>query len=151
MITGKTFRWPVSESAGTRSCELPPLGTGAILETSIILFLVEDEQLILMSLVDALLESGFAVVTASSGEEAVAMLNAQSGEGDYRALITDVNLGRGKLSGWDVARRAREIDDHLPVIYMTGDSAHDWGSKGVPNSILVTKPFASMQIVTAVS
>jgi hypothetical protein len=34
---------------------------------------------------------------------------------------------------------------------MTGASAHDWGSKGVPNSVLLTKPFANAQVVTAVS
>jgi len=34
---------------------------------------------------------------------------------------------------------------------MTGDSADEWASKGVPNSILITKPFAPVQLVTAVS
>jgi hypothetical protein len=34
---------------------------------------------------------------------------------------------------------------------MTGDSADEWASKGVPSSILLTKPFAPAQLVTAVS
>lgn len=34
---------------------------------------------------------------------------------------------------------------------MTGASADDWPSMGVPNSILLTKPFAPAQLVTAVS
>ena len=34
---------------------------------------------------------------------------------------------------------------------MTGSEAQEWASKGVPNSILVTKPFAPAQIVTAVA
>jgi hypothetical protein len=37
------------------------------------------------------------------------------------------------------------------VVYMTGASADDWGSKGVPNSVLINKPFAPVQVVTAVS
>jgi CheY-like chemotaxis protein len=70
----------------------------------------------------------------------------------YRALITDVNLAsRERITGWEVARRARELNDRLPVIYMTGGNGHEWASQGVPNSILVSKPFAVAQIVVAVS
>jgi hypothetical protein len=34
---------------------------------------------------------------------------------------------------------------------MSGASAVDWPSKGVPNSIMLAKPFAPAQLVTAVS
>ena len=36
-------------------------------------------------------------------------------------------------------------------VYMTGAAADDWASEGVPNSILLKKPFAPAQLVTAVS
>jgi CheY-like chemotaxis protein len=65
-------------------------------------------------------------------------------------VITDINL-RGRLTGWDVAKRARELDPAIPVIYMTGDAADQWASLGVPNSLLLNKPFAPAQIVTAVA
>jgi hypothetical protein len=39
----------------------------------------------------------------------------------------------------------------MPVVYMTGHSAHEWASKGVPDSIMVAKPFAPAQIIIAVS
>ena len=39
----------------------------------------------------------------------------------------------------------------LAVIYITGDSAHEWAVQGVPKSMLVSKPFAPAQIVTAIS
>lgn len=68
----------------------------------------------------------------------------------YRALVTDVKLS-GKIEGWEIAKYAREIDPALPVVYMTGDSADDWAANGVPSSILLTKPFAPAQLVTAVS
>jgi len=68
----------------------------------------------------------------------------------YNALVTDVNLG-GKLTGWDVAKRARELTPDMPVIYMTGAAANEWASNGVPNSILLSKPFAPAQLLTAVS
>jgi CheY-like chemotaxis protein len=53
----------------------------------------------------------------------------------YRALVTDINL-RGTMGGWEVAKRAREIDPEFPIIYMTGASADEYASRGVPNSIL---------------
>ena len=34
---------------------------------------------------------------------------------------------------------------------MSGASADDWAFKGVPNSIMLSKPFAPAQLVTAVS
>ena len=72
-------------------------------------------------------------------------------DGKYRALVTDINLGKNGMTGWDVARRAREINPSFPVVYMSGDSAEDWASMGVPESIMLSKPFAPAQLVTAVS
>jgi DNA-binding response OmpR family regulator len=110
---------------------------------------IEDDQLIQSIVEDALTEGGFELVIVSSGENAVELLDASHRK--YRALVTDINLGHGKMGGWEVARHAREIDPAFPVAYMSGDSAEDWGSKGVPNSIMLAKPFAPAQLVTAVS
>ena len=49
------------------------------------------------------------------------------------------------------ARLVRQIDPAFPIVYMTGAAADDWGSEGVPNSILLKKPLAPAQLVTAVS
>jgi DNA-binding response OmpR family regulator len=119
------------------------------METSLPVLVVEDEQLIHALLTATLSEGGFAVATAADGEEAIRMLEAP--DVSYRALVTDVNLSPGKLTGWDVAKRARELHAEMPVVYMTGAGSHDWPSRGVPNSVLVPKPFAPAQIVTAVS
>ena len=67
-----------------------------------------------------------------------------------RALITDIKLG-SKVTGWDVAKHARELNPDLPIVYITGSDGHDWASLGVPNSVLITKPFAPAQVLTAVS
>ena len=119
------------------------------MELSIPVLVVEDEQLIHALLTETLTEGGFAVKIAADGEDAIRMLNAP--DASYRALVTDVNLSPGKLTGWDVAKRARELHAEIPVVYMTGAGSHDWPSRGVPNSVLVPKPFAPAQIVTAVS
>jgi DNA-binding response OmpR family regulator len=113
------------------------------------ILVVEDDPLIQSIVEENLTDGGFEIVIASSGEKAIDLLDVR--KVDYRAVVTDVNLGRDKIDGWDVARRAREINAGLPVVYMTGDSADDWTSKGVPNSILLTKPFAPAQLLTAVS
>ena len=55
------------------------------------------------------------------------------------------------MNGWEVARRAREIDPEFPIVYVTGAAADEWASQGVPNSVLLTKPSAPAQILTAVS
>ncbi|MCW6513033.1 response regulator [Hyphomicrobiales bacterium BP6-180914] len=97
---------------------------------------------------DALTEGGFSVVQASSGEEAIALLDKDGAT--YKAIVTDINIS-DKITGWDVAKHAREVNDKMPVVYMTGASAHDWASKGVPNSVLMPKPFAVAQVITAIS
>jgi CheY-like chemotaxis protein len=113
------------------------------------ILIVEDEVLIHELLEGPLEDGGYVVTALPSGEAAMAELEKNHAE--YQALMTDVNLGRNKLTGWDVAKRARELNPAIPVIYMTGDSAGEWAANGVPNSILLTKPFAPAQAVTAVS
>ena len=109
---------------------------------------VEDDQLIQAMVEDALSDGGFGSVLTASGEEAISLL--QDDTANFRAVVTDINL-LGKLDGWDVGRTAREVDPTMPVIYMTGTHGDEWASKGVPNSVLLSKPFAPAQIVTAIS
>ena len=55
------------------------------------------------------------------------------------------------MSGWEIARRARQADPSLAVVYMTGAAADDWPAEGVPESVLLQKHFAPAQLVIAVS
>ena len=115
---------------------------------SAVLLYVEDEFFTQESVAVALREAGFSVVTADSGVDAIGILAAAAEP--FRGLITDINLGNGP-DGWEVARRARELVDGLPVVYVSGASQHDWTSQGVPQSVMIPKPFAPVQIVVAVS
>ncbi len=90
---------------------------------------------------------GFGCRNASSGEEAISLLNADS----CQALIVDIGFGHDHVKGWSVARRARAFDPSLPVIYITGGSTDEWAVHGVPSSILLTKPFALAQLLAALS
>ena len=118
------------------------------LEDQLFILVVEDDEQIQTIVEDALTEGGFESAVAPSGEEAVTLLRGHRGK--YCALVADIVL-RGRIDGWEVAQRAREIDPDFPIIYMTGARAHQWPSRGVPNSILMEKPFAPVQLVTAVS
>jgi CheY-like chemotaxis protein len=119
------------------------------LENLPVILVVEDDHLIQTIVAEAMTEGGYEIAIVSSGEQAVELLD--SSEGKFRALVTDINLGRDKLTGWEVARHAREINPDFPIVYMSGDSADDWASQGVPHSIMLAKPFAPAQLVTAVS
>jgi CheY-like chemotaxis protein len=88
-----------------------------------VILVVEDDHLIRSVVEESLADGGFEIVTASSGENALELLDTS--EGKYRALVTDINLGRDKIDGWDVASHAREIDPAFPVIYMSGRDAGD--------------------------
>jgi CheY-like chemotaxis protein len=112
------------------------------------ILVVEDDQLLQGFVEETLSDGGFAVAISASGEEAVTLLIGHRDK--YRALVTDINL-LGKLDGWDVAQRARQIDPGFPIVYMSGAQAEDWASKGVPNSIMLAKPFAPAQRVTALA
>lgn len=117
-------------------------------ETVPVILVIEDDDSIQTLVEDALSDGGFEPAIAPSGEEAVTLLKGRTG--NYRALVTDISL-RGKIDGWEVARQAREIDPEFPVVYISGGSAAEWPSKGVPNSVMVPKPFAPAQLVTAIS
>ena len=109
---------------------------------------VEDEALLRELAITVLNEAGFSVTAIQSGREAMAALEAP--DSLICALVTDIDLG-GAPNGWEVARRARELFPDLPIIYVSGGSAHEWTSMGVPGSVLVAKPYAVAQLVVAVS
>lgn len=119
------------------------------MQNSVVVLVVEDDPLIHDFVGEVLIDGGFTVAQASTPADAMGMIDAP--DAAYRALVTDINLMPGDKTGWDIARRAREIDSNIPVIYMTGDQAHEWSACGVPNSILLTKPFAPAQLIAAVA
>jgi DNA-binding response OmpR family regulator len=120
----------------------------ALNENMPVVLVIEDDEPIQVVVEDALTEAGFEPAIVPSGEEAVTLLMGMPGE--YRVLVTDINL-RGRLDGWEVAQRAREIDPTFPVIYISGASAGEWPSKGVPHSVMLEKPFAPAQLITAIA
>jgi len=118
------------------------------LDTAVTLLLAEDEPLVLLSTQDALEAGGYRVLPATSGAEALDILEREIER--ISGLITDVRLGEGP-DGWELARRARELRPDLPVVYATADGATDWPVQGVPHSLLIQKPYSPAQPVTCIS
>lgn len=116
--------------------------------SAVLILVVEDDPAAGDELKRALEAAGFRVMLVESGEKATSAFDENVGE--IGGLVADVKLG-GNVSGWDVARHAREVDQDLPVVYVTGFHVEDWASQGVPKSMLVQKPFAPAQIITAIS
>lgn len=125
----------------------PSFCVGLALSNAPRLIVVEDEPLILMEVQHVLEDAGFEVAVASRGEEALITLGGANG---FVGIVTDIRLGIG-MSGWEVARAAREQHPAIAVVYVTADSAADWSAYGVPKSALISKPFAGAQLATAMS
>jgi len=111
--------------------------------------LVEDQVLLADALEADLALAGFIVTMAYDGIEALE--NLEFAPARYDAIVTDIRLGKGSPNGWDVARRARELIPHVPVVYITGDSTREWILEGVPHSIMIAKPFEAAQVILAIS
>lgn len=115
---------------------------------TVTVLLVEDEWLLKELVQDALIEAGYEVEAASNGSEAVALLQVDAHR--FGVLVTDIRMP-GPILGWDVARRARELSPHIPVVYMSGDGASAWSAHGVPGSIMCKKPVPIQDLINAVA
>ncbi|WP_205412905.1 response regulator [Neorhizobium tomejilense] len=113
-----------------------------------LLLLVEDQPLLRVETEDMLVEQGFEVISSLNGSEGISELERDAAR--FSAVITDVRLGSGP-TGWDVGHRVRELVPTMPVVYITADSADEWAANGVPGSVLISKPFVPMQLITAIA
>jgi CheY-like chemotaxis protein len=121
---------------------------GNCLSESPLILVVEDEYYLQADIEQALNEAGFATAVVPSGEEALTLLMGDDLK-RHSAIVTDVSLS-GRFSGWEIARRVRRKDPSFPIVYVTAHD-QDWPAEGVPNSIVIPKPFAPAQLITALS
>ena len=118
------------------------------MDHEVLILFVDDEPLIFETVKDALEEGGFTVRPEHTAEGAMEALEKCALQ--LSGLVTDVNLG-SDVTGWDIAKRARELRPDLPIVYTSGYSSAEWNALGVPHSALVPKPYAPAQIVTAIA
>jgi DNA-binding response OmpR family regulator len=105
--------------------------------------LVEDDVLLAFPVEQALLEGGHEVEVVYGANDALNLLHRDR---VFDALVTDIRLGTGP-DGWEVARRARQLSAGIRVVYMTADSAASWEANGVPESVMLRKPYPLDELV----
>jgi DNA-binding response OmpR family regulator len=97
---------------------------------------VDDEPEIRALMCEVLESAGYECLLARDAEEACRSLGSE----DLGLLITDVDLGGGG-SGIEVARRAREKDRTLPVLYVTSSTGPRLERFAVQGAKTLAKPF----------
>ncbi|MBV8972879.1 MAG: response regulator [Sphingomonadaceae bacterium] len=103
--------------------------------------IVEDEDLVREIATTEFAEAGYRVLEAATGEAALGHLGSDAVD----LLFTDIRLP-GTLDGWRIARRARELHPHLPVIYASGFPGD--AIDVVPGGRFVRKPYRPVDILT---
>jgi|SRR6185295_6913356 len=109
--------------------------------------LVEDEPEVAELVQDALVEAGLSVSVAHTDRAAYEKLEHEPRS--FAALVADINLGPG-TTGFDVARRARQLNPNLKVIYITGQAAH-LARFGVEEALMYPKPFDPRELAEQVT
>lgn len=108
--------------------------------------LVEDEAEVRKLIEEAFEEAGLSVRSAPSDIAAYDLLEKEARS--FAVLVADINLGAG-TTGFDVARRARQLNPDLDVIYITGQAA-GLDKFGVPDAEMFPKPFSAVELADRV-
>ena len=112
---------------------------GAVKETILVL---EDNVAIREAVHKILSESGYVVLEAGSGPEALAVARAHAGEIDL--LLADVDMPG--MSGHETARQLVVERSHLKVLYMSGYEPHAQAGGGEA-TVFFKKPFTSSSLL----
>ncbi len=114
--------------------------------TELPILIVDDDPTILATVADALDLEGYRVVTATNGEEALAVLDA--GERSPRLVLLDMRMP--VLDGWGFMRAVRQRGLSLSVVVMTAAAdARRWAREIGAHDVLA-KPFELDELIAAV-
>jgi CheY-like chemotaxis protein len=127
---------PGLKGLGRKGLERRDLGRNGTGNEAIRVLFVEDEFLISEWVALALSEQGFAVQAVGNAADALRTLTTEPVD----VLFTDINLP-GDMDGAALARRAREMQPHLPVVYASARANMLNPADRVPGSSFVPKPY----------
>ena len=105
------------------------------------ILVVEDDPLVRIVAVEALLDAGFEVVEAENGPDAL-----KHCKDPPDVLFTDIRLP-GSITGWDIAERFRERNPAMPVVYATGYSQIE---PRPVSGVWFQKPYSPRQLVSVI-
>jgi len=109
--------------------------------------LVEDEPQVAALACDALTDAGFSVTVAHDDAAACRTLAREARS--FAAVVTDINLGAG-VTGFDIARLARQLNGAIKVVYISGQGPHR-DQFGVAGALMVEKPFEPRDLAEQVA
>lgn len=107
------------------------------------ILVVEDEVLLLDTIVLELEDLNFSVLRAEDGARAIGIIQSADG---IDLLFTDIRLP-DRIDGWQVAEAARQRFPRIPIIYTTG-YAPDPGRE-IPQGELLPKPYTMRDVLGA--
>lgn len=102
------------------------------------LIVVEDEALLRLLVQMTLEATDFDFRALSTVGSALQALDAEAERFDV--LLTNINLGDAALTGFDLARRARELNRTIRVVYMSGDAGERFETEKVPSAVFLERP-----------
>jgi len=107
------------------------------------ILLVEDDQTLNFIIKDNLEQSGYVVTSADDGESAIKLFKSEK----FSLCLLDVMLP--KKDGFTVAKEIREIDDHVPIIFLTARSMTEDRITGltIGGDDYITKPFSMEELL----
>ena len=105
--------------------------------------LVDDDELVRMSTADMLADLGYAVLEASSAEEAMRTLR----DGEHVDLLVTDHLMAG-LSGTELAREVRRQRPRMPVLVVSGYAEAEGIALDLPSLV---KPFKQSDLAAKLS
>jgi CheY-like chemotaxis protein len=110
-----------------------------------LVLVVEDEGLVRLMAVDMLEDAGFAVIEATSADEAWTLLEDRSG--DVGVLFTDIEMP-GSMNGFALASRVAERWPHIRLVMTSGRCRP--AKRDVPDhGAFVPKPYLSDHLLKA--
>jgi two-component system cell cycle sensor histidine kinase/response regulator CckA len=106
------------------------------------LLVVDDEEPLRRTVSRMLTNAGFRVVSASSGQRALDVLEQTS----IRLLVTDLKMPG--MNGRELAERVRQRKPQLPILFISGYPSPRT-TEALPGPILI-KPFTEEELVRQV-
>ena len=107
------------------------------------ILLVEDDQTLNFIVKDNLEQAGYVVTSAEDGEAAIKAFKSDK----FSLCLLDVMLP--KKDGFTVAKEIREMDDHVPIIFLTARSMTEDRITGLTlgGDDYMTKPFSMEELL----
>lgn len=107
------------------------------------ILLVEDDQTLNFIIKDNLEQNGYVVTSATDGEAALKCFKSEK----FSLCLLDVMLP--KKDGFTLAKEIREIDDHVPIIFLTARSMTEDRITGltIGGDDYMTKPFSMEELL----